>query len=104
MNLYKETTQIIEALVGQEYLYFDEALQVKQTPHSEHFKAWGVCVSPIGVIYLMTADQRWHELEDKKETRYILSTLYQRVKILQADLKKEEVVKRSLHWLLPAPT
>lgn len=68
-------------MVGNEYLYFETELQVKLTPHTNPFYAWGVALSPKGVLYVMDADAQWHKVEEVDTI--VIQSLYQRLKLLK---------------------
>jgi hypothetical protein len=93
-NITQECLDIIRDLVGHEYLYFDTALEVRTSPHSFPFQAWGVCVSPEDEIYVMDGNQEWHKVEPNVGNAYlVLGSLYQRLQLL----------KRKNHQAHPQP-
>ena len=62
-TLYSECVDIIKDLVGHEYLYFDSPVEVKTSPHTYPFSSWAVCVSPANALFVMDADEAWHQVE-----------------------------------------
>lgn len=83
-NILKDCVEIVHDLAGNEYLYFDTAVEVKTSPHTYPFLAWGVCASPAGDLYVMDADQQWHKIEPfTGATPLIISSLYQRLKMMR---------------------
>lgn len=78
-DMIKEIIQAVKELVGTDYLYFEDALQIKLTPHQEVINIWGVCANKD--LYVMDNNQEWHKVEEKDEP--VIGTLYQRVKLLQ---------------------
>lgn len=87
--IYQECAEIVKELVGNEYLYFDAAVEIKLTPHSFPFRAWGVCVSPNDVLYIMDAEQEWHELTvDDLNAALVIGSLYQRLQMMRTKYAK----------------
>jgi hypothetical protein len=83
-NITQECLDIVKDLVGHEYLYFDTALEVRTSPHTFPFQAWGVCVSPENEIYVMDGNQDWHKVEPNVGNAYlVLGSLYQRLQLLK---------------------
>ena len=87
-NILQECTDIIKDLVGHEYLYFDSAVEVKVTPHSFPFYAWGACASPTDSLYIMDSDQQWHEVEPNDNAALLIGSLYQRLKLMRTSYAK----------------
>lgn len=88
-SIYHECAEIVKDLVGHDYLYFDTAVEVKTSPHTYPFSAWAVSVSPKDELYAMDSDEQWHhvELEDVNAS-LVLSSLYQRLKLMRIDYAK----------------
>ena len=86
MNQLKEITEIVTALVGNEYLYMDSPIQIKTTPHTPVLNIWAVCVSPHKDLYVMNEEEQWHQVDEKDSI--IISSVYQRVKTLQSKFLK----------------
>lgn len=83
--MYQNIIKIILQLVGNGYLYFENELSVKLTPHTPPFIAWGACVSPAGVLYVMDVmgtECGWHEVEDNDNSKLLIASLFQRVRYL----------------------
>lgn len=88
-NIIKDCVEIVKDLVEHEYLYFDTAVEVKTSPHTYPFLAWGVCVSPDDELYVMDADQQWHRIEPfVGATPLIVSSLYQRLSLMRRQYAK----------------
>lgn len=88
-NIVQDCIDIIKDLAGNEYLYFDSAVEIKITPHSNPFYAWGVCVSPAGSLYVMDSDQEWHEVEPNVgNAPLIIGSLYQRLQLMRRKYAK----------------
>lgn len=70
----------VKELVGNEYLYFDDALVVKKTPHTAPVKVWAIAISPKDQIFLMDSNQEFFELEETDLNYHlVIASLYQRV-------------------------
>lgn len=83
-TILQECIDIVNDLVGNEYLYFDTAIEVKLSPHTPPFYAWGVCVSPAGKVYIMDSDQEWHELNPTiGNAPLVIGSLYQRLQLMR---------------------
>ena len=76
-------------LAGNEYLYFDTAVEVKITPHSYPFAAWGVCASPDNRLFVMDSDEQWHEVElTDDNAALVIGSLYQRLTLMRTQYAK----------------
>ena len=81
--------EIIKDLVGWDYLYFDAAIQVKTSPHSFPFCAWGACVSPEDELYIMDNNEEWHSIkEDSTSSSLVINSLYQRLQYMRVQYAK----------------
>lgn len=81
--------EIIRDLVGPEYLYFDQPLEIRSSPHSLPLHLWAVCVSPKNELYLMDNEEQWHGIDWKeKEASLVIASLYQRLKIMRVHYAK----------------
>jgi hypothetical protein len=88
-TILAESKQIITDLVGNEMLYFDSSVEVKTSPHSHPFAAWGVCVSPANELYVMDSEQNWHMMElSDSHAAVIISSLYQRLRLMRVQYAK----------------
>lgn len=87
--MFEECIEIVKGLVGNEYLYFDSKVEVKTTPHTPPFAAWAVCVSPADALYVMDADEEWHQvsLTDQKAA-LVIGSLYQRLRLMRMQYAK----------------
>jgi hypothetical protein len=88
-TILEECIAIVKDLVGNDYLYFNEAVEVKVTPHSHPFSAWAVSVSPADSLYVMDSDEQWHEvaLQDMNAA-LVIGSLYQRLKMMRINYAK----------------
>lgn len=87
--MFQDCIDIIKDLVGNEYLYFDTAIEVKATPHTYPFSAWGTCVSPDNRLYLMDSDEQWHQVEQKDHNaELVIGSLYQRLQLMRVQYAK----------------
>jgi hypothetical protein len=83
-NITQDCVDIVKDLAGHEYLYFDTALEVRTSPHTFPFQAWGVCASPQDELYVMDGNQEWHKIEPNVGNAYlVLGSLYQRLQLLR---------------------
>lgn len=83
-NIVQECVDIVKDLAGHEYLYFDTALEIKTSPHSFPFQAWGVCASPKNDLYVMDNDQEWHKIEPGiGNAPMVVGSLYQRLQLMR---------------------
>lgn len=88
-TMFQECISVITDLVGHEYLYFDNAVQVKLTPHRAAFNVWAVCVSPANDLYIMDSDEEWHRLDFSDDNAsYVIGSLYQRLKLMRLSYAK----------------
>jgi hypothetical protein len=62
---------------------FDDAINIKASPHIALFACWGACVAPDGV-YLMNGEGEWHGplKENQVNAGLMISSLYQRMKLM----------------------
>lgn len=90
--MLQNIAQMLNWLAGTEYLYFDAPLVVKRTPHTPPFNAWAACVSPEGSVYVMDAEEGWHQLEENQDSMLLIASLHQRLRyIVQKRQTKKEV-------------
>lgn len=88
-TIFQECVEIVKELVGQEYLYFDTAIEVKTTPHSFPFNAWAACVSPKDELFVMDSDEQWHQVElNDDNVALVIGSLYQRLKLMRVSYAK----------------
>jgi hypothetical protein len=88
-DILQECIDIIKDLAGNEYLYFDTAIEIKTSPHSFPLRAWGVCISPAGRLYVMDSDQEWHEADPAiGNTPLVVGSLYQRLQLMRRTYAK----------------
>ncbi len=89
MTLQAECVDIVKGLVGNEFLYFDSKVEVKTTPHTPPFAAWAVCVSPADALFVMDAEEEWHEVElNDRKSAPVIGSLYQRLKLISKQYAK----------------
>jgi hypothetical protein len=87
--MLQDCIDIVKDLAGNEYLYFDTAIEVKTTPHTYPFSAWGVCVSPDNRLYLMDSNEEWHQVEaDSSKAALVIGSLYQRLQLMRVQYAK----------------
>lgn len=72
---------IVKNLVYHDYLYLDTAITVKLNPHSWPVNIWALSVSPNDQLYVMDANEQWHQVEEKDVL--VVPSIYQRVKLLE---------------------
>jgi hypothetical protein len=83
-TIYNECIEIVKDLVGHDYLYFNDAVEIKTTPHSYPFAAWAVSVSPKDDLYVMDSDEQWHQVElGDSNAALVIGSLYQRLKLMR---------------------
>lgn len=84
MNQLIEIAQIAKTHPDGQVL-FNEPLQVKSSPHRHVFTAFGVWAGPDGV-YVLDGGGDWHGPLHEKQANagFVISSLYQRLKMLQA--------------------
>lgn len=88
-TIYQECVDIVKDLVGHEYLYFDNAVEVKVTPHTFPFSAWAVCASPTNELFVMDSDEQWHKVELQDfNGALVIGSLYQRLKLMRINYAK----------------
>lgn len=88
-NLLQDCVEIVKDLVGNDYLYFDTSIEVKTSPHTYPFSAWGVCVSPKDELYVMDSDQEWHKIEPYVgNAPLIVASIYQRLQLMRRQYAK----------------
>lgn len=62
---------------------FDTPMIVKNTPHNEICRAYGVVVTEENELRLMDAEQNWHiVLPNQVMVGYVVTTLLQRLKTM----------------------
>ncbi|MFL5772889.1 MAG: hypothetical protein ACJ75F_07015 [Flavisolibacter sp.] len=90
-TLLQECKDIIRDLVGNEYLYFDHAVEIKITPHSHPLMIWAVAVSPLpkDELYVMESNEEWHRLSvDDQNASLMAGSLYQRLNVMRINYAK----------------
>jgi len=87
--MLQECIEIVKDIAHHDYLYFDAAVEVKATPHSVPFNAWGVCVSPAHELFVMDADEQWHQVAPgDTNAALVIGSLYQRIRLLRINYAK----------------
>jgi hypothetical protein len=86
-QILDEIAFLVKGMVGNEYLYFSNAMRVKAHPH-DYYETflWGVCVDPRDNVYVMDGMQEWTKLDE--DDRKIIQSLYQRVSLLSLKYKQ----------------
>lgn len=88
-TIFQECIDIVKDLVGNDYLYFDSAVEVKVSPHSFPFAAWAVCVSPKDELYVMDSNEDWHQVElANNNASLVIGSLYQRLRLMRIQYAK----------------
>jgi len=87
-TIFQECIDITKEIAGQEFLYFDSALELKLTPHTIPFNVWAVCVSPKDELFVMDSDEQWHQVDS--DSRPLIANLYQRLKMIQVKSRPNE--------------
>jgi hypothetical protein len=88
-TMLAECTDIVKNLVGNDYLYFDAAVEVRTGPHQYPFQAWAVCVSPKEELFVMDSNEQWHKLELTDAAGHlVIGSLYQRLKLMRINYAK----------------
>jgi hypothetical protein len=88
-TILEECIDIVRSLAGNEYLYFDSAVEVKITPHTHPFDAWAVCVSPKEELYVMDSNEQWHQVAlTDMNAALVIGSLYQRLKLMRINYAK----------------
>lgn len=88
-TIFQECIDIVKDLVGNEYLYFENAIEIKVSPHSHPFAAWAVCVSPSDDLYVMDSDEQWHQVEMRDgNAALVIGSLYQRLRLMRTRYAK----------------
>lgn len=80
-NQLQQSIEWVKEWVGNDYLHFETALQVKHSPHHFPFVIWGLCVSPTDTLYVMDGDQQWYPIDaDQGADDLVIGSIYQRLK------------------------
>ena len=88
-TILQECKEIVKDLVGHDYLYFETSVEVKTTPHTYPFSAWAVSVSPKDELFVMDADEQWHEVAlHDMNAGLVIGSLYQRLKLMRISYAK----------------
>jgi hypothetical protein len=88
-TIFQECVDIVKNLVGNEYLYFDSAVEVKVSPHSFPFAAWAVCISPKNELYVMDSNEQWYPVElSDDQASLVIGSLYQRLRLMRIQYAK----------------
>lgn len=83
-TIFQECVDIVKTVVGNEYLYFDSAVEVKVSPHSFPFAAWAVCVSQKDELFVMDNNEQWHQVElTDNNASLLIGSLYQRLRLMR---------------------
>lgn len=83
-----ETTELIEKCKEllperNKPVMFDTAMIVKNSPHNEICRCYGVVVTDDDELKLMDAEEKWHiVLPNQVMVEFVLQTLYQRLKTM----------------------
>lgn len=81
-----ETIQAIADLTSKNFngkKIFDDAVRVKNSPHSWPINIYGIEVGPGSGIWLLDNDQKWHRLEAADTNALLIAnSILQRIKLL----------------------
>jgi hypothetical protein len=82
MDKLAEINQITSQHNGE--ILFEDALNIKSSPHTHLFTAWGVCVGPEG-LYVLDGSGKWHGplQESQVNSELMINSLYQRLKSIE---------------------
>jgi hypothetical protein len=82
--IYKDCIEILKDLAGNETLYFDDAIEIKTSPHTPAIKIWALCVSPKDELFLMDANEEWNKLLlTDINASYVAGSVYQRLNFIR---------------------
>lgn len=88
-TIFQECIEIVKDLVGHEYLYLETAVEIKLTPHNYPLLVWAVCISPKDEMYVMDANEQWHQLTlQDVNASLVVGSLYQRLKLMRINYAK----------------
>lgn len=90
-TIFRECKEIVKDLVGHDHLYFENAVEVKITPHTFPFNAWAVCVRPPPAedVFVMDSDEQWHKVElEDHNAALVIGSLYQRLMLMRINYAK----------------
>lgn len=88
-TILQECVEIVRSLVGDGFLYFDHAVEIKTSPHTYPFNAWAVSVSPKDELYVMDNEEQWHKIElEDDSAALVIGSLYQRLKLMRINYAK----------------
>lgn len=79
--MLEEIIEAVKGMVGSEYLYFSEAVEVKVNPHTFPYRAWAVSVDPAGNLWVMDDSEDWAMVGETDTL--LIPSLYQRVKLME---------------------
>lgn len=79
--------EIVKRISGNNYLYLEDPIVVKKTPHSIPVNLWAISVSPDNEIYLMDVDGGYKLEETDRNYQLVLATLFQRVSMIDKHIK-----------------
>ncbi|HEV7620106.1 MAG TPA: hypothetical protein VGO09_00155 [Flavisolibacter sp.] len=88
-SLLAECIDIIKDMVGHEYLYFNDGIEIKPGPHIHVFTIWGVACSPRNELFIMDNNEEWHRIDlNDLHAQLIIGSIYQRIKLLRINYAK----------------
>ncbi len=88
-TILQQCINIVKDFVGYDYLYFNDAVEIKLTPHTYQFNAWAVSVSPAEEFYVMDSNEQWYKIEpDENNATLVIGSLYQRLKLMRIKYAK----------------
>lgn len=88
--MLKAIATIMRELCSHDHLYFDTPLKVKRAPNAPALHFWAASVSPAGDVYVMDADQEWHQVEQREQDAQVMESLFHRVRFLKQQLQTKQ--------------
>ena len=88
-TIFEECIEIVKGIAGHDFVYFNDPVEVKVTPHSYPFAAWAVCASPKDELFVMDSDEQWHQVElEDLNAALVIGSLYQRLQLMRIHYAK----------------
>jgi hypothetical protein len=87
--ILQDCRDIVRSLAGTEALYFDQAVEIRTTPHTPPFRVWAVSVSPADRLYVMDQEEQWYPLDLSDDlSDLMIGSLYQRLSLMRINYAK----------------
>jgi hypothetical protein len=84
--MYEEIIRILTSFFGNDYFYWDEVLLVPVDGQAD-VSLWAIVASPTGVIFVMDANEDWHEVSRDNEA--LIAILHERMKKIEKHYLKQ---------------